>query len=164
MLSDDFGGLGLRADEAPRRSTRPLANPDLFKPTPATPASARKVSFQAGPPEDIDAGLRSVSPQPRSALRNASPGGGGKQSKWEPLSTVNPTPVADHDPFSLGDSEDDKDVKSKDILTEDSEKSKSAAAEAITHDNKGGFGRKSEGHELVGTKDRKVGDVVDEKS
>lgn len=34
-------------------------------------------------------------------------------SKWEPLSTVEPSPVADHDPFSLGDSDDEKDAVEK---------------------------------------------------
>ena len=49
--------LELRAGEAPpRTSSRPLANPNLFKPggPDRRPSSAnRKVSFQAGPPEEI---------------------------------------------------------------------------------------------------------------
>lgn len=38
---------------------------------------------------------------------------GGKTSKWQPLSTVEPSPIGDNDPFSLGDSEDEKDGKDK---------------------------------------------------
>lgn len=34
-----------------------------------------------------------------------------KASKWQPLSTVEPRPIGDNDPFSLGDSEDEKDTK-----------------------------------------------------
>jgi hypothetical protein len=59
---------------------------------------------------------------------------GGKPSKWQPLSTVDPSPIADNDPFSLGDSEDEKDAKdkaSKEIKMEDSERLRKAAAEAM---------------------------------
>lgn len=131
VLSDDFTGIQLNDDtselhhivtprstslpnQSPgnaRRSTRPLANPDLFKPTPATPRSndgSRKVSFQDGPPEEIDV---YGGPPPRAA-KDATPASG-KQSKWQPLSSVDPNPVGegDNDPFSLGDSEDEKEVK-----------------------------------------------------
>jgi hypothetical protein len=67
-----------------------------------------------------------------------------KASKWQPLSTVEPSPIGDNDPFSLGDSEDEKDNKdtkeSKDSTDksskdkpsdEDSERLKKAAAEAM---------------------------------
>ena len=37
----------------------------------------------------------------------------GKASKWQPLSTVEPNPIADNDPFSLGDSDDEKEAKDK---------------------------------------------------
>lgn len=130
VLSDDFTGIQLNDDtselhhivtprstslpnQSPgnaRRSTRPLANPDLFKPTPATPRSndgSRKVSFQDGPPAEID-----VYGGPPRAAKDATPASG-KQSKWQPLSAVDPNPVGegDNDPFSLGDSEDEKEVK-----------------------------------------------------
>lgn len=68
-----------------------------------------------------------------------------KASKWQPLSTVEPSPIGDNDPFSLGDSEDEKDnnkdsketkdstdKSSKDKPSdEDSERLKQAAAEAM---------------------------------
>lgn len=129
VLSDDFTGIQLSDDTSElhhivtprstslpnnspgnaRRSTRPLANPDLFKPTPSTPRSndSRKVSFQDGPPEEIDA-----YGAPARAAKDATPASG-KQSKWQPLSSVDPNPVGegDNDPFSLGDSEDEKEIK-----------------------------------------------------
>jgi hypothetical protein len=129
VLSDDFTGIQLNDDTSElhhivtprtsslpnpspgnaRRSTRPLANPDLFKPTPATPRSndgSRKVSFQDGPPEEIEG-------YGAQRAKEATPASGGKQSKWQPLSSVDPNPVGegDNDPFSLGDSEDEKEVK-----------------------------------------------------
>jgi hypothetical protein len=54
------------------------------------------------------------------------PPSGGKASKWQPLSTADPDPVADHDPFSLGDS-DDEESRKKETRGEDSERSKQAA-------------------------------------
>jgi hypothetical protein len=111
------------------------------------------VSFQEGPPEDIDA-LRSASP----AVRGSSPGGGAKQSKWEPLSTVNTAPIADHDPFSLGDSEDERELKSKDLNPEDSERLKKAAAEAMADDIASGALAKKNLEEAKkdGTKDQEA--------
>ncbi|KAI9849321.1 MAG: ubiquitin-binding protein cue5 [Sclerophora amabilis] len=157
VLGDDFAALELRDEEVPPpRPTRPLANPNLFKPTPATPPSSgsRKVSFQEGPPEDIG-GSRKTSPRPQS-----SPGGGGKQSKWQPLSTVDPIPAVDNDPFSLGDSDDDREAKSRDLKSEDTERLKKAAAEAMSDDI--GTGTKKTGLEEhaktgpQGTKDKEA--------
>ena len=117
---------------APRRSSRPLANPDLFKPTPPRPQSnqsGRRVSFQDGPPEEI--GIQyPKSPDP---IKRPTSGTGGKSSKWQPLAPVDPSPVADHDPFSLGDS-DDEEAKKKDSKADDSERLKHAAAEAMSDD------------------------------
>lgn len=59
----------------------------------------------------------------------------GKASKWKPLSAVEPTPITDNDPFSLGDSEDEKEAskesKPKDTKADDTERLKKAAAEAM---------------------------------
>ena len=121
VLGDDFGGLQLRDDEgttiyplfasvvlisvvtAPKpRPNRPLANPNLFKPTPFLPTSTgRRVSFVSGPPEEIT-DARRPSPIPTSRPTSA------KSSKWQPLSAADPSPVVDHDPFSLGDSDDEE--------------------------------------------------------
>lgn len=58
--------------------------------------------------EDIDAYNASPKLPPKDA-----PPSSGKASKWQPLSTVEPSPIAENDPFSLGDSDDERDVKDK---------------------------------------------------
>ena len=173
VLTDDFAGIQMRSDddgewfdyslharsngldEPPRRSTRPLANPDLFKPTPATPKSGdgRKVSFQGGPPEEIN--------KPKSGAGESAPTPG-KQSKWQPLSTVDPNPVGegDNDPFSLGDSEDEKDTKERaGVKTDEAERLKKAAAEAMA-DSIGGPEVKPEAAETSGNKDKVAEDIL----
>jgi hypothetical protein len=128
LIGDDFSRLELRDNDTPPkqppRSTRPLANPDLFKPTPAPSSNTRKVSFQEGPPEEIR-DMYSASPVNKENLSLP-----GKSSKWQPLSTVDPSPVADNDPFSLGDSDEEKDAKAKDSKTEESERLQKDLAEA----------------------------------
>lgn len=108
VLSDDFAGIQLSDDtNNQRRASRPLANPDLFKPQPARPRSndGRKVSFQEQPTQI---------PRQDSDLYNATPATkeSGKPSKWQPLSSVEPNPTTeDNDPFSLGDSDDEREAK-----------------------------------------------------
>ncbi|KAE8147246.1 hypothetical protein BDV25DRAFT_160742 [Aspergillus avenaceus] len=113
VLSDDFSALEMRDTEAPPpRPPRPLANPTLYQASSPSP-DRRKVSFQEGPPTAIGANYES--PEPSRAPHST----GGKPSKWQPLSTIEPSPVGDHDPFSLGDSEDEKDHKPKEPNTVD---------------------------------------------
>jgi hypothetical protein len=107
----------------PKKPQRPLANPDLFKPSP--PGSGRKVSFQNNPPEEID-DLYSSSSNPSKNQVSA-----GKPSKWQPLSAVEPSPVAENDPFSLGDSDDEKETKVKENKSDEAGRLQSAAAEAM---------------------------------
>ncbi|KAH0847035.1 hypothetical protein AYO21_02269 [Fonsecaea monophora] len=110
-IGDDFSKLELRdGDAPPRTSSRPLANPNLFRsggvqgpdrrPSPGT---NRKVSFQDGPPEEIR-DMYSASPKPAAGSTT-------KSSKWQPLQSIDPSPVAENDPFSLGDSDEEKDAK-----------------------------------------------------
>ncbi|KAK7527064.1 uncharacterized protein IWZ02DRAFT_372373 [Phyllosticta citriasiana] len=110
VLGDDFSALELRDNEGPQtRTNRPTANPDLFKPTPKPP--------QSGPVDEVDAIYRQPSPV-------------SKTKKWQPLTSVAPNPEADdHDPFSLGDSDDEQESKTKDLKSQDSERLKKAAAE-----------------------------------
>lgn len=89
----------------PPRPPRPLANQDLSKTSSSSP-DRRKVSFQEGPPTEIGTS--------QSASKPAKPAPPSKPNKWQPLTTVDPSPVGEHDPFSLGDSEDEKDTKPKD--------------------------------------------------
>lgn len=56
----------------------------------------------------------------------------GKSSKWQPLATVEPSPVAENDPFSLGDSDDDKETKPKDQSPDEAERLQKATAEAMS--------------------------------
>lgn len=130
LINDDFSRLELRDAEnvSARRSNRPLANPDLFKPTPPAPVG-RKVSFQGGPPEEIPDLYNSSPPPSTRATSN------NKSSKWQPLSTVDPSPVSpmrdEHDPFSLGDSDEEKDAKLK---SDEADRLQKATSEAMAED------------------------------
>lgn len=141
VLDDDFTALELRDEEgifttkfcgyeawltsikAPHAhrassSGRPLANADLFKPNISPP--------QSGPVDEVDAADRKIQRQP-------SPGSASKSAKWQPLTSVAPHPEADeNDPFSLGDSDDEKEFKSKDIREADSARLKEAARNSIS--------------------------------
>ena len=83
----------------------------------------------------------------------------GKQSKWQKLSAVDPSPVGDTDtdPFSLGDSEDEKESKDRvggqEIKTDDVERLKKAAAQAMA-DPIGEPTRRPEPAEISGTRDK----------
>ncbi|WQF81440.1 Putative ubiquitin system component CUE, UBA-like superfamily [Colletotrichum destructivum] len=138
VLSDDFAGMKFAADGTPLRdNNRPLSNPDLYKPPPPSkspkPHDGRKVAFREGA-EEIDV----YGSSPRRSAEDVS-GSKAKSSKWQPLSTVDPNPISDNDPFSLGDSEDEREAKekatsskdTKDANSEDSERLKKAAAEAM---------------------------------
>jgi hypothetical protein len=137
VLGDDFEALELRDDEgsfttqhlherptltdtapAMLKSNRPLANPDLFKSTPVAPP-------QNGPVDEVDALYRNPSPNNQSSNNKGKTGG----KKWQPLTSIAPNPELDeHDPFSLGDSDDDE-AKTKDINAEATERLKKAAVE-----------------------------------
>ncbi|KAF2102844.1 hypothetical protein NA57DRAFT_29017, partial [Rhizodiscina lignyota] len=133
VLSDDFTQLELRDEEAPPPQpprNRPLANPDLFKPTPVAP--------HTGPVDEVDALYRAPTP----TNRQPSPGNGKPGKKWQPLTSLAPNPESeDNDPFSLGDS-DEEEAKTKDLKAEDTERLKKAAAE------KGESGTSTEGNTL----------------
>jgi len=106
---------------------------------------------------------------PRLGAKENTPIPAVKQSKWQPLSAVDPSPVgeADNDPFSLGDSEDEKETKDrvggKEIKTDDAERLKKAAAEAMAEDI-GEPARKPEPAETTGTKDKIAEDKLAGKS
>lgn len=86
------------------------------------------MSFQDGPPQEIGNTHR---PSPDSTRPLATTG---KQSKWQPLSAVDPSPVADADPFSLGDSDDEKDARTKDAKVDDTRPLTKVSADAMTDD------------------------------
>ncbi|CAI7587461.1 unnamed protein product [Penicillium pancosmium] len=127
VLGDDFSALELRDSEAP--PPRP-PRPNIKTGSSPSP-DRRKVSFQDGPPTEIDNlyDASSTSKRPIST--------GGKPSKWQPLANVEPSPVAENDPFSLGDSDDEKekekDAKSKEQpAAGESEQIKKATEEAMS--------------------------------
>jgi hypothetical protein len=79
---------------------------------------------QSGPVDEVDALYRNPSPNNQSGSQGNK---GGK--KWQPLTSVVPHPEPeDHDPFSLGDSDDEDNNKSKDTNPADTERLKKAAA------------------------------------
>lgn len=142
VLSDDFSALELRDSEGmlirsksssrinkiqapPPRPPRPMGNPSLKKTSSPSP-DRRKVSFQEGPPAEIDTNYDASGAK-------RTPSTGAKSSKWQPLAAVEPSPVAENDPFSLGDSDDEKDAKAKEQTTvPESEQLKQATAEAMS--------------------------------
>ncbi|KAI5784564.1 hypothetical protein EDC01DRAFT_631877 [Geopyxis carbonaria] len=117
VLSDDFTHLGLKdkaaSDNAPPR--RQKANPNLFEPSRTVKSGARRtVSFEDRSQITSDEELyRPGSTQTGlpSTKKNDLPG---SVNKWEPLKSVDPAPM-DRDPFSLGDSDDEKDGLVKEV-------------------------------------------------
>ncbi|KXJ97138.1 hypothetical protein Micbo1qcDRAFT_155922 [Microdochium bolleyi] len=131
VLSDDFAGIRLHPDGTPipnrSSSTQGVTRASAsVSPRP----EGRKVAFKEGA-EDIDAYDASPKVPPKD---NASPAPSSRQSKWQPLSTQEHNPVTENDPFSLGDSEDEKetkDTKKEGIKLEDSERLQQATADAM---------------------------------
>ncbi|AEO71379.1 uncharacterized protein THITE_2123662 [Thermothielavioides terrestris NRRL 8126] len=139
LLSDDFAGMKFHSDGTPIQNQRPGgSNPNFFRPPPPSkspkPSDGRKVSFR-DTVEDIDAYNASPKIPPKDAGAPG-PGGAAKTSKWQPLSAVEPSPIAENDPFSLGDSDDEREVKdrtagSREIRMEDTERLRQATADAM---------------------------------
>jgi hypothetical protein len=135
----------LAPPEKPPR--RPLANPDLFKPTPVAP--------QSGAVDEVEALYRQ--PTPTKQQRTAETG---KPTKWQPLTSIAPNPeTEDHDPFSLGDSE-DEDAKTKDVKAEDTERLKKAAAESGKPEASATKIEPAERSGSTGTKDKTAEELI----
>ncbi|KAK4042271.1 hypothetical protein C8A01DRAFT_44660 [Parachaetomium inaequale] len=146
LLSDDFAGMKFHSDGTPVQPQRPFggSNPNLFKPPPPSKSpkpDGRHVSFR-DTVEDIDAYNASPKIPPKDSAAAAAavpgPGGAAKASKWQPLSSVDPNPIVENDPFSLGDSDDEREIRdkgaaggSKEIKMEDTERLKQATADAM---------------------------------
>ena len=116
----EFERLELRDDEAPaavppRTSSRKAPNPDLFKAQPKPP--------QSGPVDEVEAAER------RASASNAAESD--KNKKWQPLTSVAPTPAEDNDPFSLGDDDEEKE-KGEELRQEDSERLKENARKSVS--------------------------------
>ncbi|KAF5541556.1 CUE domain-containing protein [Fusarium napiforme] len=130
VLSDDFAGMKFSSDGTP--VNRPMANTGMYKPPPPStspkPSNGRRVGFKEETEE-----INMYDSSPRVPPKDAAPASGTRGSKWQPLSAVEPSPIAENDPFSLGDSEDEREThqKTKDDKTDDSERLKKATAEAM---------------------------------
>jgi hypothetical protein len=130
VLGDDFANMRLNPDGSVNRT----ASPGVFRPPPPStsprPNDGRRVAFMEETEE-----INMYDASPKVPPKDTSPAPGGRASKWQPLSSVDPNPISDNDPFSLGDSEDEKDVKDKDkpkdSKADDNERLKQAAAEAM---------------------------------
>ncbi|KAI0485460.1 hypothetical protein F4859DRAFT_471077 [Xylaria cf. heliscus] len=145
VLSDDFAGIRLNSDGRPGQDQQSTNNPNLNKPLPTATygkPDSRKVAFKDSV-EDI--GLYDASP--KIPPKDSAAGPPGKQSKWQPLSTIEPNPIAENDPFSLGDSEDEKDSKggSKELKSEDTERLKAATADAMADSLVGSSAKATDG-------------------
>lgn len=108
-----------------------MANTGVYRPPPSTSPrpEGRRVGFKDEPEE-----IRMYDASPKLSPKGETPAApGGKASKWQPLSSVEPDPISDNDPFSLGDSEDERETKEKpkDGKLDDTERLKQAAAEAM---------------------------------
>jgi hypothetical protein len=109
-----------------------MANTGMYKPPPPSaspkPSNGRRVGFKEETEE-----INMYDSSPRVPPKDAAPASGTRGSKWQPMSAVEPSPIAENDPFSLGDSEDEREThqKIKDDKTDDSERLKKATAEAM---------------------------------
>ncbi|KIL85677.1 hypothetical protein FAVG1_11172 [Fusarium avenaceum] len=130
VLSDDFAGMKFSSDGTPMN--RPMANTGMFKPPPPStspkPNNGRRVGFKEETEE-----INMYDSSPRVPPKDAAPASGARGSKWQPMSAVEPSPIAENDPFSLGDSEDEREThqKPKEDKSDDSERLKKATAEAM---------------------------------
>ncbi|KAL8645789.1 MAG: hypothetical protein Q9210_006514 [Variospora velana] len=124
-------GFGRRSGDYPRRS----ADHDRYDADPQVLGddftNLQLRDDDDGPPEEIGVQQRPTSPP--DPTKRPSSGASGKSSKWQPLASVDPNPVTDHDPFNLGDS-DDEESRKHDVKSNESEQSRQGAAEAMAGD------------------------------
>jgi len=87
---------------------------------------------------------------------NAAPNSANKSAKWQPLTSVAPHAEAaeDDDPFSLGDSDDEKESKTKDLREADSARLKEAARKSTSGGDKPGPALQENERGSVSTKDK----------
>jgi len=137
VLSDDFAGMKFNSDGTPTNRTATFPGPQRGPSASPRPSDGRRVGFKE---ETEEINMYETSPQV--PPKDTPPA---KASKWQPLSAVEPSPIGDNDPFSLGDSEDERDNannnnnaalkdgkdKPKDAAQEDTDRLKKAAAEAM---------------------------------
>ncbi|KAG5937875.1 hypothetical protein E4U60_001690 [Claviceps pazoutovae] len=134
VLSDDFAGIKLSSDGSVAPG-RPMVNSGIHRPPPRSTSPRQTREHRVGFKEEVEE-INMYDASPKVPPKDL-PSSSGKASKWQPLSAVDPNPITDNDPFSLGDSEDEKEVskeskhKDKDAKTDDADHVKKAAAEAM---------------------------------
>ncbi|CCE32792.1 uncharacterized protein CPUR_06657 [Claviceps purpurea 20.1] len=134
VLSDDFAGIKLSSDGSVAPG-RPMVNSGVHRPPPRSTSPRQTREHRVGFKEEVEE-INMYDASPKVPPKDL-PSSSGKASKWQPLSAVDPNPITDNDPFSLGDSEDEKEVskeskhKDKDGKTDDADRVKKAAAEAM---------------------------------
>lgn len=127
-----IGALSLPTDELIAAAGQPGAQ-GVYRPPPKSASPRpdnRRVAFKEGV-EDIDVYNASPKLPPKDNVPSPA---AGKPSKWQPMSAVDPNPISEHDPFSLGDSEDEKEPSKtgpKETKMDDSERLKKATADAM---------------------------------
>lgn len=137
VLSDDFAGMKFNSDGTPTsRTTATFPGPQRGSSLSPRPSDGRRVGFKEETEE-----ISMYDSSPRVPPKDGPTKSSVKGSKWQPLSAVEPSPIGDNDPFSLGDSEDErdnnnsgkenKDHKIKEPTEDESERLKKAAAEAM---------------------------------
>lgn len=112
-----------------------MVNSGVHRPPPRSTSPRQTREHRVGFKEEVEE-INMYDASPKVPPKDL-PSSSGKASKWQPLSAVDPNPITDNDPFSLGDSEDEKEVskeskhKDKDGKTDDADRVKKAAAEAM---------------------------------
>ncbi|POS87932.1 hypothetical protein EPUL_000191 [Erysiphe pulchra] len=105
VLGDDFAGIQMHSDGTLASQTNKTDKPQLKSiPMHSKTSYDYQTSLNISPLKENDSLKTSSNYEPQSAS---------KQSKWQPLSKIEQNPVseADNDPFSLGDSDDEKETK-----------------------------------------------------
>lgn len=151
VLGDDFAGMKLsrggmwplnkvkchgKTDILPGPALRTSSNQAPYRQhsNSPRPGDSRRVNFKE-PSEEVNMYDSSPKVPPKDA-----PPKQGKTSKWQPLAEVEPAPMGEMDPFSLGDSDEEKDGKDKtkdsketrEAGSDDNERLRKAAAEAMS--------------------------------
>lgn len=102
----------------------------------------------------------------RKLQRRSSPNNNAKSAKWQSLTSVAPNPETedDNDPFSLGDSDDEKDSKTKDLREGDSARLKEAARKSISEGSSEAPAKTLQASEQSGSKNKEAEAILTGKS
>ena len=89
---------------------------------------------------------------------SATPNSAGKSAKWQPLTSVAPRAEGgeEDDPFSLGDSDDDKESKTRDLREADSARLKEAARQSVSSGEPPSGGLQERERGSISTKDKEA--------